>query len=114
MTLSMAALECPVVVLPVSQEVDAGADQKRAEAAPGPVDCGKPVLLQEGGEEALDEVLGRLGVVSPAADEGVEWIPVYSAQLGQRIASLGAVPLAAATTRLQWVDGNGAFGRSAA
>ncbi len=55
----------------------------------GPVNRGKALLLQESGEEALDEIFGRRGVVPSAADERIKRIPVPAAQRGERARGLG-------------------------
>src|SRR5262249_2887277 len=47
------------------------------------------VFLQEADEEFLRQVLGILGGMATAADEGVERIPVRLAQLLQRLSRLG-------------------------
>ena len=43
---------------------------------------------QQAQEEVLGEVLGLVGIAAPAADEGVEGIPVGGAERGERRARL--------------------------
>ena len=84
--LAAAALEPPLVIVAVGQVVRARGHQERAEPPLAPVDRGQALSLQQSGEEALDEILGRFRVVPPSADERIERVPVRPAELGQRVA----------------------------
>jgi hypothetical protein len=81
----------------VGQEVLEGGAQEDAElAAPG-IDVLEEVALDEGGEEALGEVLGRVEVVAALAQQHLHRPPVAGHEVGQGRAPALEV---AAVTRL--------------
>ena len=60
----------------------------------------------EAGEEVLGEVEGPVRVVTLAADESVNGVPVQRAELSSASWACGVAGAAAWTIRLQRVDGN--------
>ena len=87
-------LEGPVVIAAIGKVVNAGGHEKRSESALGTVDRGQAVFLEQGDEEALDQILSRFGIVPPAADKCIERIPVDRAEFGKRSRRLGCIPVA--------------------
>ena len=78
----------------VGQEVLHRRQQPGAEPPAVGVGVGQVVLLDQAGEEPLREVERLVGVIAPAAHEGVQRVPVQAAKLAQGLARLGRGGLA--------------------
>ena len=65
-----------------------------SETAPGAVDPGQEIGLDQPGEELLGQVARGLRIVAAAADERIERVPVRLAKFGQRPAGLRIIAIA--------------------
>ena len=84
-----AALQRPLAVPFMREEVSQRGQQKGAKPTLLRIDIGQEVLLQKLGEEALGQVPRLFGAVALMADVGVERLPVGLAERLQGRPSLG-------------------------
>jgi hypothetical protein len=83
--LAAPALPRVVPVVAVGEEVGAYRAQEGAEPTSIWIGLGQQALLKRSREKVLRQVSGLLWAITPAANVGIQGIPVGAAELGERL-----------------------------